>query len=128
MASDYARQVDADREAWREETVDFCMWCGASGGSSFGFNRLQIHEIERKSHASGRWGVRCNYLLLCPKCHGEVFDTLPHAHQLAVKLMNDPAHFDLDEWLRLRDPALLAPERVTLEEIVQYLDLRNSYE
>lgn len=122
--NDYARQVRDDREDWRAVTPDFCMWCGAAGQASFGYSPLHIHEMERRSHASGRWGVRCNYLKLCNDCHADVFDTMPHAKQLAVKLVKDPDHFDLEQWLRLRDPALLAPERVTMDDIVQHLIVR----
>ena len=42
---------------------------------------------------------------------------MSHAEQLAVKWVNDPDNFDLDAWLRLRDPDLRAPTRVTMEDV-----------
>ena len=93
------------------------MWCGEDA-PLYG---LQIHEIERRSHAAFRWGVRCNYLLACQPCHMGPLDYAPHEQQLACKLLCDPDHFDLEEWLRIRDPELRAPERVTLRDVVRYL-------
>jgi len=45
---------------------------------------------------------------------------MSHAEQLAYKLRCDPDHFDLDAWLRLRDPELRAPQRVRMEDIEVY--------
>jgi hypothetical protein len=78
---------------------------------------LAVHEIERRSQAPTRWAAGCNYLLLCEPCHAGPFATMPHARQLAVKLVADPKHFDLQAWLRLKDPGLKAPNRVTASEI-----------
>ena len=44
-----------------------------------------------------------------------------HAEQLAIKWRKDHLNFDLDDWLRLRDPDLKAPTRVTFEDIGEYL-------
>ena len=46
---------------------------------------------------------------------------MDHSKQLAVKLIKDFEHFNLMEWLRLRDPQLRAPERVTMDEILSHL-------
>jgi len=46
---------------------------------------------------------------------------MPHSRQLAVKLVKDPIHFNLTEWLRIKDPEQRAPHRVTLTDIVQHL-------
>lgn len=114
---DYYLTVRDDRELWRKQTPDACMYCGQMNVHF----PLEIHEIERKSHAPERWGVRSNYLKLCRYCHSHEFAAMPHAKQLAVKLCRDIDNFDLDEWLRIRDPELRAPERVTLQDVVQYL-------
>jgi hypothetical protein len=84
---------------------------------------LEIHEIERRSAAPNRWWSPCNALLLCPKCHATDFAAMPHARQLAIKLVKDPEDFDLDEWLLIKDPTRQAPERVTWSDIAQYLEV-----
>jgi len=116
-----------DRTAWGKEARKRmgyrCMGCGKRKSA------LQIHEIERRGHAPGRWAHRCNYLLLCPTCHGWMFDCMPHAEQLAFKLYWDTHHYDLDSWLRLRDPELLAPHRIEISEVEEYLSiLRNEFD
>lgn len=105
----YEDEVREDREAWRREQPNLCMHCGAMPS----WLPLAIHEIERRSHAVKRWGHRCNYLLVCTPCHEGPFATMPHARQLAVKFLVDREHYDLEEWLKLRDPGLRAPLRVT---------------
>ena len=115
-ATEYAAEVREDRLAWAAEQESLCMWCGADS-----WRGLEIHEIERKSHAAGRWGQRCNYLLLCGACHAGPVASAPHAQQLACKLLCDPEHFDLGAWLRIADVELRAPERVTLRDVVRYL-------
>ena len=104
------------RIEWRlsvNEECMLCKWAEKCGG----FRWLETHEIERRSHAAGRWAHPCNYLLVCNACHAEMIPTMSHAMQLAIKWMNDPTNFDLDVWLRLRDPELTAPERVTMEDV-----------
>lgn len=51
---------------------------------------------------------------------------MPAAQQLACKLVCDPTHFNLDEWLRVRDPELKAPERVTFSDIAQFLMVKGA--
>jgi len=46
---------------------------------------------------------------------------------LAKKLLCDPEHFNLDAWLRVQDPHLMAPGRVTLREIVRHLSFEGEY-
>lgn len=117
MKTEYERKIMEDRLDWRLSQVQRCMYCGQEPS----FLPLAVHEIERRSHAPDRWGVRCNYLLVCDKCHSGPFATMPHAKQLAVKWICDTEHFDLDAWLRLRDPRLQAPKRVTMAEIIYYI-------
>lgn len=102
-----------DREQWRHAQIPLCMYCDAQRD----WLPLSVHEIERRSHSTKRWAALCNLLLLCCRCHMDHFATMPHARQLAVKYMKDRLHYDLDAWLRLRDPALKAPNRVTQKEV-----------
>jgi hypothetical protein len=46
---------------------------------------------------------------------------MPHAQQLAFKHIYDPVNFNREQWLRIRDPSLRAPNRVTQEEIETYI-------
>jgi len=113
-AKAYYNQIRGERDEWRYAMPQECMNCGSR-------DMLEIHEMERKSHASGRWGHTCNYLLLCQVCHADDFAAMPHERQLAVKLVRDAEHFDLESWLRIRDAELRAPERVTLADIARHL-------
>ena len=107
-----------DRTAWateaRKAMGGCCMGCGKRRSG------LHVHEIERRSHAPTRWAHRCNYLLLCPTCHGGAFDCMPHAEQLGYKLYWDWRHYDLVAWLRLRDPEMRARARVLQCEVDNY--------
>ena len=115
-------QLDlARRTEWALAHWKTCMGCGRTQWS-WAFYPLECHEIERRSHATGRWAALCNLLMLCRDCHAGPFATMQHARQLAHKLFWDSENFDLDAWLRLRDPALLAPNRVTYAEISEHLE------
>jgi len=46
---------------------------------------------------------------------------MPHAEQLAYKQLYDPMNFNREQWLRIRDPELQAPNRVTQDEIEIYV-------
>lgn len=125
-ADEYFKSISEDRTLWRSR-FSRCMWCGAC-------DILEVHEISRRSAASRAWGVRSNYLLLCGsmspnRCHEEHFSTMPAARQLAVKFLQDRLHFNLEEWLRIEDPELRAPHRVTQEEILdEALSLREHFD
>ncbi len=108
------------RIEWRLSLDEKCMVCGWVMNQC-GFQWLETHEIERRSAAPTRWADPCNYLLVCNQCHGERITLMSHAEQLAVKWKKDPSNFNLEDWLRLRDPELRAPLRVTLEEIGEFL-------
>lgn len=118
-ADEYYEMIREDRETWRASVQDVCMSCGAEEVNSW--PGLQIHEIERRSQAPKAWGELCNYLLLCPTCHMGPFATMAHDRQLACKLISDPNNFDLEEWMRIRDPVLTAPYRVLLQDVVKHL-------
>ena len=112
-ASSYETKSNPDRQMWQTQQPQHCMFCGKSPK----WPPLAVHEIERRSHAPKRWANRCNYLLLCQECHSGPFATMPHAKQLAVKWIADRMNYDLEGWIRLRDPHLLAPKRVTQQEV-----------
>lgn len=99
-AQSYYNSIKADRYDWRDEMPPKCMACGKPFR---GFRWCEIHEILSRAQAPGAWGFRANYLALCNPCHQEV-PSLGHAAQLAIKKRADPKHYDLDEWLRRRNP------------------------
>lgn len=107
------KKLNEDREQWRIEQLQVCMYCGGNRS----FLPLQVHEIERRSQAPTRWNHRANLLLLCETCHSGPFATMPHSDQLAVKMVADPENYNLEAWLRLKDPQLRAPNRVTQSEV-----------
>ena len=43
---------------------------------------------------------------------------MPLPRQLAYKFLNDTKYFEIEDWLKLRDPDLRAPNRVTITEIL----------
>ena len=116
-AQRYSVQAEQDRSTWKREQLSRCMFCGLSPH----WPELQVHEIERRSQAPRTWAQRCNFLLLCQSCHAGPFATMPHAKQLALKYLRDPLHYDLQEWLRIKDPTCRAPARVTQEEVDQFV-------
>ena len=114
-----SQQLD-DRREWADEANrrmrGRCMGCGRKPQ-----RQLHVHEIERRAH-SPRWAARCNYLLLCQECHAFSFDCMGHSRQLAHKMICDPEHYDLQQWLRIRDPERLAPQRVVQAEVDAWLE------
>lgn len=93
--------------------------CGA--GSHAGFP-LETHEMERKSQAPNHaWAKEENYFRACKKCHMDDLAAMPHARQLAYKYIHDILHYDLESWLRIKDPELRAPNRVTEDEVMEYV-------
>ncbi len=119
--SSYYESIKDERAEWVARQLRRCMYCGIPESMAAG--GLQVHEIERRSQAPNNWAHESNYLLLCQVCHDGPFANYPHAWQLACKLIRDPECFDLDNWLRLRDRELRAPERVTLADIVRHLEM-----
>lgn len=104
-------------EAWLIDHTDHSCWiCGADSVVG-GILRLEVHHMERRSHAPKQYDSVCNFFSSCTTCHTTKIDTMPHAKQLAYKQKHDPEHYDLEAWLRLRDPDLKAPNRVTQEEV-----------
>lgn len=97
-AKEYYISIKQDREEWRSEQKQVCMWCGNPGT----WIPLQIHEICPRSAASRSWGSRCNYLLLDGRCHSDLFDVMPKETQLALKEICDPANANFQNWLEIR--------------------------
>ncbi|AMV35671.1 hypothetical protein VN12_26500 [Pirellula sp. SH-Sr6A] len=118
QADAYLKSVLEDRESWRLEHPQRCMSCGGSSS----WPPLAVHEIERRSHAVKCWGHRCNYMLVDSYCHEQILAAAPHAMQLAIKKISDPWNYDLNAWLRLRDKSLMAPRRVTQEEVDEWIE------
>jgi hypothetical protein len=114
-AAKYYRANKEDREDWGESMKRRCMYCLLKEGLVTG--ALQIHEITRRSAAPTRWADRSNYLLLCQLCHSGPFAAMEPAKELAVKMLRDPEHYDIDRWLRVQDQWLRAPLRVTQSEV-----------
>lgn len=96
-----------------------CWVCGATHHAGF---PLETHEMERKSQASHHtWAAKENYFCACKKCHMDDLAAMPHANQLAYKYIHDILHYDLNAWLRIKDPELRAPNRVTEDEVMEYV-------
>jgi len=97
--------------------------CWVCGNSGIGVMALQIHEMERRSQATHyQWADLCNYFMTCATCHMDDLAAMPHAKQLAYKYIHDPDNFNLERWLRLKDPVLRAPHRVTEQEVMSHVD------
>jgi len=111
----------ADRRRWFDDLDSHECWVCQSK------NDIQIHHIERRSQAPKRYDVPENLFLVCGDCHTAKFHNRSHAWQLAVKLVWDSENFDLEKWLRIRDPELRSPDRVTLVDIAVWLHARAWY-
>lgn len=111
-----------DRKGWAN-SFNRCWMCGARSHSGL---PLETHEMERRSHGPQmRWAHRCNYFRACHRCHDGPLATMPHHKQLAYKLLADPKNYDLDSWLKIRDPDLRAPIRVTQQEVDESVETLN---
>jgi len=92
-----------------------CMMCHSTASQS----DLHCHEMVRRSTAPSAWGVAANYLLLCDGCHGRCHRmNTPLVIQLAHKLMEDPAHFDLRKINRIS-----CQQRITMPDVIKYVRL-----
>ena len=80
---------------------------------------LHCHEMVRRSTAPKSWGVRANYLLLCAQCHeGFHRGNIQLATQLAIKLIEDPKHFNLRTINKIS-----CRQKIGLEQVVKYARL-----
>ena len=80
---------------------------------------LDCHEMVRKSAAPTSWGKTCNYLLLCRACHESIHRHNTHlARQLAIKLMEDPRYFNLQQINKIS-----GQRAIQLPEVIRYVRL-----
>jgi len=118
-------RVDSQIGKWLLAVVDIdhCWWCGKRVMEGFlGPDRREVHHICRQSQAPKRTRDHpSNLFICCSACHARVLDACDVSFVLAKKLLRDPEHFSLEAWLRIKDPQLVAPERVTLREIARHL-------
>ena len=114
-ATDYYAWNKVDRIEWRDAQKPVCMRCLRKfGWLQDSYRWPEIHEILSRAQAPNNWAFRANYLVLCNPCHASIGE-LSHAQQLAIKLRRDPGNYDLQEWLRRRNPN--AMEYVTEDEV-----------
>ena len=113
-AKAYSLSAAPEKLEWRLTRFPACMLCGSEGGHF----PLAVHEIERRGHAPTRWANPANYILCCTSCHEGPLATMP----LAWKSLKDSDNYDLQAWLRIKDPGLRAPNRVTQEEVDSFLE------
>lgn len=86
----------------------------------------ECHEIVRRSTAAKSILYRSTYIATCGDCHQHElgdYSRYPIARQLAVKLVNDPEHFSIEEVNRLRGRANSA---ITLADVARHLELRRA--
>lgn len=115
----YYKSIKDDRREWRDSMPEVCMHCRHRAGhysTDGGYRWFEVHEILSRAQAPNAWGFRANYLKLCQLCHPKVA-AMPHAWQLALKKKRDAVHYDLDEWLRRRNPEAMA--YVTVDEVLE---------
>lgn len=105
------RRAKPDRDQFAED-FQCCMVCGKRGG-------LQTHEIARGPHRRKAYGKRCCWLRLCEECHDACgrYAQWPIQKQLALKMLRDPKHYDLDQFNAIRSRSILA---VTQDEVDQW--------
>ena len=115
-ADEYYASVAEDRNKWKREQVrqgvmPACWVCGAR-------NNLVIHEMAKRSQAPNKWGERCNYFLACNTCNCDVLEDPTLAHQLAIKALRDPDHYDRRRVNELRGRA---PDAIDAEDVMHAL-------
>ena len=109
-------------EDWLDGLIEGCKcwWCGVEL-----YGRREVHHVERRSHAPrDRRDHPANLFVTCPECHRGVLDFADQSQVLARKMLRDPENFDLKTFLRIADPSLNAPERISLREIVKHLEVK----
>jgi len=113
-AKSYYNSIKVGRKAWKMSQPEECSYCL----KKLPWDRLECHEMERRSHAPNRWAHVENYLLLCHECHAGPFAAMNHKRQLAVKLLADPENFSLEGFLAIKPRA---PQYVTMREVIEEL-------
>ena len=112
----YYQSIKADREEWRALMPMVCMDCGIQQRHA-PRKFLEIHEILTRASLPGAWYFRANIILLCGPCHfkQQARNKESMTRCLAVKALRDPLHYDLELWLKTRNPK--AMQYITQEEI-----------
>lgn len=99
--------------AWRQSQRK-CWLCNKTWA-------CDLHHVERRSHGSTA-DQPCNWFAACRECHdGPLAAKVKHPEQLCLKMLADPMHFSLERWLRIADPELRAPCRVTFHDILAHV-------
>ena len=115
-AAQYYRSVECEREKWRVEQIHKGRKCWLCGGTF-----TNIHEMEKKSHATRNWGHVYNYFASCNECNlGPILNSSSkknHTRQLALKQINDPGGYSLSGFLSVqpRGPDYVTQADVNLE-------------
>lgn len=115
------KAVDPVRAALVEE-VGYCQPCWTLG-DGLKWSNLSVHEIAKGIHRQAALSERCAQLVACWDCNSgrlNDYSILPIEKQLAIKLLEDPEHFDLVTFNRLRGRADGA---IGMADVVKYLML-----
>jgi excisionase family DNA binding protein len=85
-------------------------------------SQLDVHEICRGVHRQKALDKRFALLVVCRKAHIELGSAAkwPEARQLAFLAKSRLYDFDLEAYLALTSPK--AKNRITLDEVIQYMD------
>lgn len=104
------------REALRSDVGGRCEVSG------YRTSDLDVHEICRGVHRQKALDKRFALLVVCRRSHEELGSARkwPEARQLAVLAQSRLYDFDLESYLELTNPR--APNRITLEEVIEYMD------
>lgn len=79
----------------RKQFLTECPECAECGGQA-----CDVHEILAGADRHKAFKERCCWLALCRRCHDELQGT-DKIRQLALKLLQDPGHFDLISFHRI---------------------------
>lgn len=96
-----------------------CWWCGTTEG-------LACHEMLNGPNRMRAFGRRECLLVLCSHCNCNVFTDkkrFPLARQLAIKMLKDANHFDLDVIREVAAPEGCPnpPVLVTADDVLYWL-------
>lgn len=107
-AASYYDSIKEDRNNWKASIEQRCWWCGRYEHELQLPSRLEINEITPRSAAPNRWWHRCNGSLVCTSCHEQYGHAASDLQWLARKQRFDREHYDLQEWLRMRNPRAMS--------------------
>lgn len=86
---------------------------------------LDVHEISRGIHRQKALDKLFALLLVCRDCHDEMGSAAkwPEARQLALLAESRLRDWDLESYLEMTNPR--APNRIGIDEVIEYLDSRS---